>query len=108
MRDLSAVSVATGGSQVTITVSFPGSAALSLDGGHLIFGGSVSGINRQSQFCAGRKTIHTNGDIVSGKSNCENHIKRNMKAERNSGFSPKAAGAGNDACFCVTVRLDTQ
>lgn len=46
LRDLSAVSVATGGSQVTITVSFPGSAALSLDAGHLIFGGSVSEINR--------------------------------------------------------------
>lgn len=55
LRDLSAVSVATGGSQVTIAVSFPGSAALSLDGGHLIFGGSVSEINRRSQRCAVRK-----------------------------------------------------
>lgn len=44
--DLSAVSFATGGSQVTIAVSFPGSATLSLDRGHLIFGGSVSEINR--------------------------------------------------------------
>lgn len=26
---------------------------------------------RRSQFCAGRKTIHTNGNIVSGKSNSE-------------------------------------
>lgn len=43
--DLSAVSVAAGGSQVTMAVSFPGSATLSLDGGHLIFGGSVSEIN---------------------------------------------------------------
>lgn len=108
MRDLSAVSVAMGRSQVTIAVSFPGSAGLSLDAGHLIFGGSVSEINRRSRFCAGRKTIHTNSNIVSGKSSCENRIKRNMKAERDSGFSPKAAGAGNDACFCVTVRLDTQ
>ena len=40
--DLSAVSLAVGGSQVTLAVSFPGSATLSLDGGHLIFGGSVS------------------------------------------------------------------
>lgn len=43
--DLSAVSDATGGSQVTTAVSFPGSAAFSLDGGHLILGGSISEIN---------------------------------------------------------------
>lgn len=48
LRDLSAVSVANGGSQVTAAVSFPGSAALSLDGGHLIFGGSVSKKNGSS------------------------------------------------------------
>lgn len=36
------MSVATGGSQDTLTVSFPGSATFSLEGGHLIFGGSVS------------------------------------------------------------------
>lgn len=43
--DLSAVSEAAGGSQVTLAVSFPGSATFSLDGGHLIFGGSVSEMN---------------------------------------------------------------
>lgn len=37
---LSAVSVATGVSQETVAVSFPGSATLTLDIGHLIFGGS--------------------------------------------------------------------
>ena len=43
--DLSAVSFTAGGSQVTTAVSFPGSATFSLDGGHLIFGGSVSKTN---------------------------------------------------------------
>lgn len=57
------MSVATGGSQVTIAVSFPGSATLSLDRGHLIFGGSVSEIDswkiaRIRGFC--RKEISTN------------------------------------------------
>lgn len=44
--DLSAVSDTTGGSQFTTAVSFPGSAAFSLDAGHLILGGSISEINR--------------------------------------------------------------
>lgn len=45
-NNLSAVSDTTGGSQFTTAVSFPGSAAFSLDAGHLILGGSISETNR--------------------------------------------------------------
>lgn len=42
MRMPSAVSTPSGVSQVTLAVTFPGSAHLSFTLGHLIFGGSIS------------------------------------------------------------------
>lgn len=72
--DLSAVSFTAGGSQVTAAVSFPGSATFSLDGGHLIFGGSVSKINSwkiTTEETGGRKFIVFGRSVTVQNTNTE-------------------------------------
>lgn len=76
LSDLSAVSVAVGGFQVTVAVSFPGSAALSRDGGHLIFGGSVSEISKR--FCRQDVVLPSH----SCRAECENRRTKNQRSRK--------------------------